>query len=68
MKMEQFSETSEHKIQSRGITQKKEYNIHYTAKVWNQEFCCCYIYNLNPIWIVYIPIFLIVKAVGFLKG
>ena len=31
------SQTSPHKIQTRGITQKKEYNTQNTAKVWNQE-------------------------------
>jgi hypothetical protein len=31
------------KFRSRGITQKKQYNIQNTAKVWNQEF---YIYML----------------------
>jgi hypothetical protein len=47
MKMEQsVPETSAYKIQSRGIIQKKIYNIHNTAKVWSQElskfymFCC----------------------------
>jgi hypothetical protein len=40
MKMEQAegSETSRHKIQTPGITQKIEYNIQDTAKFWNQEW------------------------------
>ena len=38
MKMEQCSETSARKIHSRGVTQKKEYNIQNTENVWNQEY------------------------------
>jgi len=30
------------KFRRQGITQKKAYNIQYTAKVWNQEFICSY--------------------------
>ena len=39
MKLEETgcSETSAHKIQKRGITQKKECNIQITAKVLNKE-------------------------------
>ena len=33
MKMEQCSDTSAHKIQTRGITQKRQYNIHNKATV-----------------------------------
>jgi hypothetical protein len=39
MKMEQCSETSAYKIQTPGNypEEKKTYNIHNTAKIWNQE-------------------------------
>jgi len=30
------------KFRSRGITQKKEYNIHNTTEVWNQDFPFCF--------------------------
>jgi hypothetical protein len=51
MKMEQIecSETSEYKIQTPGITQKKTCNIENTAKVWNQEF-----FDINDMCISYI--------------
>ena len=38
--MEEQTEYSEHrhiKVRCRGITQKKEYNIHNMVKVWNQN-------------------------------
>ena len=42
MKMEQIVPKLRYiKLRRRGITQKKEYNIHNTAKVWNQDFPFC---------------------------
>ena len=39
MKMEQSVSKRRHiKFRSRGITQRKTYNIQNTAKVWNQEY------------------------------
>jgi len=39
MKMEQSVPKRRHiNFKRRGITQKKAYNIKYTAKVWNQDF------------------------------
>jgi hypothetical protein len=45
MKMEQTecSETSAYKIQTPGnYPEKKTYNIHNTAKIWNQERFGCF--------------------------
>jgi hypothetical protein len=42
MKLEQSVRKHRHiKFRRRGITQKKEYNIHNTAKVWNQVRATC---------------------------
>ena len=42
MKIEQSDPKRRHiKFRRRGITQKKAYNIHDKAKVWNQEHVCC---------------------------
>ena len=38
MEQTECSETSAYKFRRREITQKKQYNIHNTEKVWNQEY------------------------------
>ena len=44
MELTECPETSAHKIQTQGITQKKEYNIQNKAKICNQETSYLLIY------------------------
>jgi catalase len=41
MEQSQCSETSAYKIQTPAKYSKKEYNVHNTAKIWNQELFPC---------------------------
>jgi hypothetical protein len=41
MEKTECSETPAHKIQTPGITQKKEYNIQNKTKILNQEIVFC---------------------------
>ena len=67
MKMEQSVPKRRHiNFRRRGITQKKAYNIQYTAKVWNQNliFVCItnnfFVLNFKLIIIIIIIIIIIV--------